>query len=181
MRLLNRLLAALLALALIAGSILLIIEVVADRLHHRPAIVHWHHLYDWAKRTEWQQGSVRVGCIVLVVIGLALLIAELKRPRVSRMAVDNDQDGTAEIDTAYTRRGVAATVRSAVTAVDGVNGARVKVGRRKLSVAATTAAKDETAVQAMRDAVSAAAQQRIDALRLRSAPSLSIHLSPRSN
>ena len=48
-----------------------------------------------------------------------LLIAELKPARVSRLAADPTEAGADAIDTAYTRRGLAAAIRSAVTAVDG--------------------------------------------------------------
>lgn len=87
MRQLNRLLGALLSLLLVIAGVLLIIEVIADRLNHRPAIVHWHRLYNWAGRTPWQAGAVRVICVLLVLAGLFLLVAELKRPRVSRLSL----------------------------------------------------------------------------------------------
>ena len=41
-------------------------------------------------------------------LGLVLLIAELKPARVSRLAADPAQAGADGIDTAYTRRGLAA-------------------------------------------------------------------------
>jgi hypothetical protein len=91
MRHANRVLAALLSLALVAAGVLLIIEVIADRVSHRPAVVDWQPAYDWAKRTTWNAGSVRVACVVLILLGLALLIAELKRARVSRLAADPAQ------------------------------------------------------------------------------------------
>ena len=80
----------------------------------------WHPVYAWAKRTTWNAGSVRVTCAVLILLGLVLLIAELKPARVSRLKADPVQPGAAPIDTAYTRRGLATAIRSAVTGVDGV-------------------------------------------------------------
>ena len=122
MRHANRVLAALLSLALIAAGVLLIIEVIAGRVSHRPAVVDSHPADAWANSTTWNAGSVRVACAVLMLLGLALLIAELKPARVSRLAADPAQAGAAGIDTAYTRRGLAAAIRSAVTGVDGVRG-----------------------------------------------------------
>jgi hypothetical protein len=180
MRLVNRLLAALLSLALIAAGVLLIIEVIADRLNHRPAVVHWHGAYAWAKRTTWNAGSVRVTCVILIVIGVALLIAELKPARVSRLAADPAEAAAAGIDAAYTRRGLAAAVRSAVTGVDGIRAASVKVKRRRLTVAATAAAHDRAAARSLLEPVSAAARQRLTTLRLRRAPSVSVRVTPRS-
>ena len=167
MRHANRVLAALLSLALIAAGVLLIIEVIADRVSHRPSVVDWHPAYDWAKRTTWNAGSIRVACAVLILLGLVLLIAELKPARVSRLAADPAQAGAAGIDTAYTRRGLAAAIRSAVTGVDGVRNASVKVKRRKVTIAATAAAQDKAAARSLRDPIPAAARQRLTALKLR--------------
>jgi hypothetical protein len=180
MRLANRVLAALLSLALIAAGVLLIIEVIADRVSNRPAAVDWHPAYDWAKRTTWNAGSIRVVCAVLILAGLVLLIAELKPARVSRLATDPAQAGADGIDTAYTRRGLAAAIRSGVTGVDGVRGASVKVKRRKIKVAATAGAQDKAAARILRDPVLAAARQRLTALKLHRAPSVSVRVTPRS-
>ncbi|HJY99640.1 MAG TPA: DUF6286 domain-containing protein [Streptosporangiaceae bacterium] len=180
MRHANRVLAALVSLALIAAGVLLIIEVIADRVSHRPALVDWHPAYDWAKRTTWNAGSIRVACAVLILLGLALLIAELKPARVPRLAAEPAQPGAAGIDTAYTRRGLAAAIRSAATGVDGVRGASVKVKRRKITVAATTAPRDKAAARSLRDPILAAARQRLTALKLRREPSVSVRVTPRS-
>ena len=180
MRHANRVLAALLSLALIGGGVLLIIEVIADRVSHRPAVVDWQPAYDWAKRTTWNTSSVRVACVIVIVLGLVLLIAELKPARVSRLAADPAQAGAAGIDTAYTRRGLAAAIRSAVTGVDGVRAASVKVKRRKITVAATAAAQDKAAARSLRDPISAAARQRLTALKLRRMPSVAVRVTPRS-
>src|SRR5581483_1537045 len=180
MRHANRVLAALLSLALIVAGLLLIIEVIADRVASRPAVVNWHPAYDWAKRTSWNAGSLRVTCVVLILLGLVLLIAELKPARVARLAADPAQAGAAGIDTAYTRRGLAAAVRSAVTGVDGVRGASVRVKRRKIKVAATAAARGKAAARNLRDPISAAARQRLTALKLHRAPTVSVRVTSRS-
>lgn len=179
MRIVNRLLAALLSLALIAVGALVVIEVVADRLNHRPAIVHWHNAYAWAARTEWRTGSVRVSCVALIAVGLVLLVAELKRPRVARLAVAAPADGPdATVDTAYTRRGVAAAIRSAVGEVDGIASAAVAVSRRSVTVRATAAAQNDAAARALAEPARAAAEQRLHDLDLRSAPRLSVRVNP---
>jgi hypothetical protein len=185
MRHVNRLLAALLSLALVAAGALLIVEVIADRVNHRAAIVHWSRAYHWAQHTTWNAGSIRVVCVILIVAGLALLIAELKPARVARLAAEParaDTAGidTAGIDTAYTRRGLAAAVRSAVTAVDGVRAASVKVRRRRVAITATTAAKDRADARSLREPVSVAARQRLATLQLRRTPAVSVRVTPRS-
>lgn len=175
MRLFNRLLAALISVALVVIGVLVVVEVIADRLGKAPAIVHWHQAYNWAHRTPWQQGSVRVACIALAVIGLILLLAELKRSRPSRLRTTST-----DVDSAYSRRGVAGAVRSAVARVDGINHADVTVKRRRVKVAATTAGLQPFTAESLREPVSTAAQQRLDTLELDPAPSLSVRVSTRS-
>ena len=75
MRLVNRVLAALLSLALVAGAVLLIATVVADRTSHHQGIVHWRAAYHWAQTTTWDAGSIRVISGILILVGLVLLIA----------------------------------------------------------------------------------------------------------
>lgn len=175
MRFVNRLLAALLSLALIALGVLVVTEVIAQRLGRRPAVVDWPRLYDWAQRTPWQQGSVRVACVVLIALGLLLLAAELKRGKPNRLAVRSDTT-----DTAYTRRGVAATVRSAVSDVDGINSASVSVSRRKVKVDATTAGLQPFTAETLQEPATTAARQRLDTLELQDPPALSVRVSTRS-
>ena len=178
MRLVNRLLAALLALALIVVGTLLIIEVIAARLGDHPALVHWHSSYAWLHRTHWQQGSVRVAAAVLILLGLVLLIAELTPPRVSRLAVA--EDGAAPDDVAFTRRGVAAALRAAVADVDGIRSANVHVKRRSVSIQARAAAQDSNAARALREPATAAARDRLDSLQLASPPRLTVRVARRS-
>ncbi len=180
MRLANRVLAALLSLALIVVSVLLIAEVIADRTSHRAVIVNWHTAYHWAQHTTWNAGSIQVISGILILVGLVLLIAELKPARVSRLAADPAEAGAGAIDTAYTRRGLAAAIRSAVTAVDGVRSTAVKVRRRKVKIAATASAQDRTAARSLRDPIADAARQRLAALKLRRPPSVSVRVAPRS-
>jgi hypothetical protein len=180
MRLANRVVAALLSLAVACVGVLLIIEVVAARTGQHAVIVSWPAAYDWATRTAWISGSIRVTAGILIALGLVLLIAELKPARVSRLAADPAKAGAADIDTIYTRRGVAVAIRSAVTDLDGVRGASVKVTRRKVTIEATAAARDKAAARTLREPVTAAARQRLAALSLRQPSAVSVRVVPGS-
>jgi Family of unknown function (DUF6286) len=180
-RIVNRVLAALLSLALACLGIVVIVEVIAYRANsHHSALVNWQPFYRWCARTTWLSGTVRGVAIGLIAVGLILLLAELKRPRVTRLAADPDLAGADGIDTAYTRRGVAAAVRTAVTDVDGIRGASVTVKRRRVRVAASAAAENRTAAQELREPVTSAAQARLEELHLRHAAALSVRISPGS-
>ena len=180
MRLANRVLAALLSLAVACAGVLLIIEVIAARTGHHAAIVNWRAAYDWAARTAWISESIRVTAGILIALGLVLLIAELKPARASRLTANPSKAGGADIDTAYTRRGVAAAIRSAVTDVDGIRDASVKITRRKVRIEATAGAQGKAAAQVLREPVTAAARQRLAALSLRHASALSVRVDPGS-
>ncbi|MGH3403748.1 MAG: DUF6286 domain-containing protein [Streptosporangiaceae bacterium] len=160
---------------------ILIVEVIADQTSQGTAIINWHPAYNWAARTIWISESIRVTAGVLIALGLVLLFAELKPARVSRLAADPSKAGAAGIDTAYTRRGVAAAVRSAVADVDGIGGASVKVTRRKVTIAATAAATDQAAARTLRQPVTAAARKGLAALSLRHASALHVRVVPRSH
>jgi hypothetical protein len=56
----------------------------------------------------------------------------------------------------------------------------VKVKRRKITVAATTAAQDKAAAQSLRDPILAAVRQRLTTLKLRRNPPVSVRVRPRS-
>ena len=180
MRFANRVMAALLSLAVACACVLLIIEVIAARTGQHAVVVSWPAVYDWAARTAWISGSIRVTAGILIALGLVLLLAELKPARVSRLAASPAKAGAAHIDTAYTRRGVAAAIRAAVTDVDGIRAASVKVRRRKVTIEATAAAQDKAAARTLREPVTTAARQRLAALSLRHASALSVHVVPGS-
>lgn len=180
MRLANRALAAVLSLILLAAAVVLIAEVIVNRTSHGQGIVHWRAAYNWAKHNTWSTVSIRVICGVLIVLGLVLLIAELKPARVTRLAADPAEAGAAAIDTAYTRRGLCATIRSAVTAVNGVRGTSVKVKRRKVKINATASAQDRAVARSLQDPITDAVRQRLSALKLHRTPSVSVRVIPRS-
>lgn len=179
MRFLNRVLGALLALTLITAGVLVIVEVIAQSVNGQPALVHWHSALDWANRTTWNSGGVRVGAILIALFGCVLLVAELKPSRPSRFRAQPGAAEHAAIDTAYTRRGLAATVRDAVTSVDGVRSASVKVKRRSVRVTAKTSTSDRGVAGALRAPVTAAADDRLHDLLLVSTPRVLVRVIPR--
>ena len=180
MRLINRVLAAVLSLALIALGVLIVAEVVAYRVFGDTALFDWHPLYHWSTQNTWNTGLVRVVCGAAIIVGLILLLAELKPPRVSRISAEPSEAGAKGIDTAYTRRGVAAAVRSAISGLDGVRSASVKVRRRRVAVTVTSVFLDKPTAQKLRDSIESKAKQRLADLRLQHGSSVSVHVNSRS-
>jgi hypothetical protein len=177
MRLLNRPLAFILALALAAASIIVIIEVIAAASHASPVVVYWPTWYHWARATRWDDLVVRVWSAILIAIGVLILASQLKPRRVARLPL---RSGVPATDTALTRNGLAATLRAAATAIDGITSATVTVRRRHARVAARSAARGRTAAAALHDPVTQAVHQRLDDLELSRPPRLTVHVTSRS-
>lgn len=177
MRLVNRPLAFVLAAGLTAVFVVVIAEVIGFAAHHSPLLVHWSTWYHWAQKTRWDSFVVRVWCGILIAFGLLLVTAELKPPRATRLPVRSEDEAT---DAAVTRRGLAGMLRAAATGVDGISSASVKVGRRRASVTAASAARGRPAAAALTEPVTQALHTRLDSLGLRHPPRLKVHVVTRS-
>jgi hypothetical protein len=173
MRLLNRPLAFILAVALAAASIILIIEVIVFATHASPAVVPWPTWYHWAQVTRWDRLVVRVWSAILIAVGVLLLALELKPRRITRLSVHS---GNAATDAALTRRGLAGTLRGAATSIDGITSATVTVRRRRAWVSAKSAARGRAAAGALKDPVTQAARTRLEDLNLDRPPRLKVRV-----
>jgi hypothetical protein len=176
MRLVNRLLAFILAAALIAGSVVVIAEVIGFAVHRSPLLVHWSTWYHWAGRTRWDTLVIRVWSVILIVAGALILALQLKPPRVARLPLRSGHDAT---DAAVTRRGLAAMLRAAATSVDGVSKATVTIRRRRVRITAATAARGRSAASALTDPVAQALRARLDDLNMHHPPRLTVRVVPR--
>lgn len=176
MRTVNRLMSFVLCLAVIAAGVAVVVEVVAQRAGAGPTLLDWPAAVRWAQRTTWGSAPIRLTSGVLVLGGLALLLAQLAARRPDRLAMRGD--GTAT-DAAVSRRGLTRAVRGAVTGVDGIAGARVTVRRRRIRVHAQTSVGESAQLTAVRDSTTRAARRRVDSLLLERPPALSVRVSPK--
>ena len=163
MRIVNRLLAFMVAVALAAAAVIVIVEVIAARSGAAPVIIGWHSMLRWGGHNTWKADSVEFACAVIAAVGFLLLVSQLRRRRPSRVAVTSDRS----TDAALTRKGVSVTIRGAVGDVEGISGSKVKVGHRRIKVNAASVGHAETAQQ-LKPTVRQAAQDKLDELRLTS-------------
>jgi hypothetical protein len=177
MRVINRPLALVLAAALVAASVIVIIEVIAFVAHAGPFVVHWPAWYFWAARTHWNALVIKVWSVILIIAGAIVLAFELKPRRVTRLKLRSDEKTT---DAAITRQGLAGTLRAAALEIDGISKAAVTVRRRRARVAATAAARDRAAADTLKEPVAEAARQRLENLQMRHPPHLRVRVLPRS-
>jgi Family of unknown function (DUF6286) len=177
MRIVNRLLAFVAALALVGVGAIIVIEVIAARTHSGPAIIQWHAILDWAHRNTWKADSVELTSAITATAGLVLLLPQLFRRRVSRLRIDTD----AGTDAAITRRGVTVTIRGAVAEVEGVASSRVKVGQRRIRVRALSTALPGEVAGELHPKVTEAVSQQLEALRLHKPRRLRVAVNGRSS
>lgn len=176
MRFINRVLAALLALGLIIGGLLLVIEVVAQRVGSAPVLVRWDTAYTWANKTTWQSNTLRIVFIVMAIVGLILLIAEIKRTAVRRLPAASS---AGNVDIAFTRRGVASAVQGSATDIDGVRGAIAVVGKKSIKVIATSSSTDIGGAKALTESVADAVQRQVNDLHLDPSPQVTVTMRAR--
>jgi hypothetical protein len=174
MRVINRLLALLLAVGMILAAVIVEIEVIAHRTRHLPVVLDWPGAHDWATRTTWGAAPVMLISIGLAATGLLLLAAQLKPRRPDRLPITSADPAT---DAAITRGGLAHSLRRAVTDVDGVSRARVTVKRRRTRIRVTTRSDADTST--LRTTLTGAAQRQLDALHLNRPPALSVRVTTR--
>ena len=136
MHVLNRVLAALLALALFLGGLLAVVEIVLAALD-RPSWLVPHQ--QWAQSLTGEtfgSGVVRAVLIGLVVLGVLLLLVGLRRGKPGSIPLPARTDG---VQVTASRRGLERSLATSARRADGVRSARAKVGRRTVKVRATTA------------------------------------------
>lgn len=149
----NRVLSALLALALFLGGLLVAIECVLAALG-RPGWVIPRQQWTSALTSQaWDQTLVRLIAAGAIVVGLLLLVAALRRGAPGTIALPTTTDG---VDVRAQRRGLERTVASAARRTDGVTSAHATATRRAMKVTAATSLRDAGDLQpAVRRAVDA--------------------------
>ena len=141
---LNRVLAALLALALVLGGLLAAVEIVLARLG-RPAWLVPHEQWSgWLSQQTWDGALVRLVLAGLVVVGLLLLVPALRRgkPHALPLAAP-DGAGSPGVRVTASRRGIERDLATVARRAPGVTRASARVTRRKAVVRASTSLRSE--------------------------------------
>ncbi|TFV64139.1 hypothetical protein E4P41_02550 [Geodermatophilus sp. DF01-2] len=160
MHVVNRVLATLLALALFLGGLLAIVEIVLAALGRSPWLIPHPQWSTWLAEQTFAAAVVRAILIGLVVLGLLLLVAALRRGKPGSLALPGRTDG---VRVSASRRGIERTLSTAARRADGVRSARVQARRRTVRVKASTALRSTDELQ---QPVTAAVTERLDELGL---------------
>jgi uncharacterized protein DUF6286 len=123
---------------------------------------------DAVHATRWSDLAPVITGVVAAVLGLVLLLAALLPGRPTVLPLEN---GEAAIDSGASRRSYRSTLRAAAGAVDGVSGASLSLGRRKVAAVVRT---DRTTTDGLADAVRASLNHRLDEIGPSTRPELKV-------
>ena len=175
MRVLLRVLAPLLGLAVAAAGVLLVLEVVAAWIRPgvaRGLVVPWPDWYTTLAATSWAQAPVPGAAIGAAVLGLLLVLVGLLARRTD-IAVDGPAP---EITVTTSPRVLARVVGRRVRSTDAVAGASVTASARKVTVAAQAW---NDAAPELHDSVRSRVEELLDDLPLRRRPRVAVSVQDR--
>lgn len=133
MTLVNRVLALIVGLALLAAGVVTVTEVVVARLARPPWVVPTTVWDQTLSALRWDDPRIVWVLVGMLVIGLLLLLLELwpHRPQVLPL-----QQGSSDMTAAVDRRGLQEHLRQIIAEDPAVTTARVQAGKRKVAVEA---------------------------------------------
>lgn len=176
MRIFNRLLAFFVAFAIAAAGIITIVEVIGERAFSSgPVVINWCGMLRWAQHNTWQAMSVELACGATAVIGLFLMLLQLKPRRPSKIPLQAAENTTVSLS----RGGMATTVRSAALDVEGISGAKVKVRHSRIAVKVRSAAVTNTEAQGYEGPVHEAVCEQLDPLKPRQRQRIKVRVQTR--
>ncbi len=138
MRTVNRIVAALLALALLVGGVLVAVEIVLGLAGRDPWIIPWDTWYRDARQHDWATTSVRWLFAAIGAAGIALLGLQIFPRRPMTLPFGSDSDGEVVIR----RKSVESTLARAATRIDGVDRASTRLGKTTVAVKARSHRRD---------------------------------------
>jgi len=173
MRVANRVVASVLALALAVGGVLVAVEIVVAGFDRRPWVVPYDQWYRSARQRSWESSPARWTFIALILAGLVLLLLQVTRRRPATLAL---AAGGAPADLG--RRSLERSLARSASGVDGVAGARVKLDDGRADVSATTNRRQAGDIQSQ---VAGAVERRIQPLGLARRPTVRVKVRTRSD
>ena len=156
----SRVVCALLALALLFGSLLAVLEIAAAALDRAPVLVPHPEWTTWLRTHSWDDAIVKAALGGMVVLGLLFLLLAFRRGKPASLALRSRTDG---VDVMASRRSVEKALATAATRTAGITGASASVSRRTARVDARTVARSELG---LREEVETALRGRLDSLGL---------------
>ena len=173
MRIANRVLAAVLGLALLVGGLLVAVEIVVAGFDRRPWVLPHDDWYESARQRSWEDAPPRWIFIGLVVTGLLLLFLQLARRRPRALAMT---PGAVPADIG--RRSLEKALVREAARVDGIASAKAKVREDRADVVASS---NRRQTGDLGPTVTEALDRRMSALGLARPPAVRVKVQGRSD
>lgn len=157
---LTRVICALLALALLIGSLWAVVEIAAAALGRAPVLIAHTDWSRWMRTHSWDDWVVTAVLGGLIVLGLLFLFLALHRGKPASLPLKGRTQG---VEVIASRRSVEKALASTAARTTGITGARASVSRRTAHVVARTLARSEPGVRAEAET---AVGERLDSLGL---------------
>lgn len=171
MRTTDRILSLVIGLALFALSVLVVVEVIYAAVNNpKPLFLPYPQVAEFFRTHSWSAGWIVTGAVVLALLGLLLLVSEVRRRRPALLAM---QSADPQVVAGISRRSIQRVLDAEIGAVPGVGKTSTRVGRRTVRVKAVrwAGAPDNVGPEARERGEAALA-----GLRLQKPPSLSLTL-----
>jgi hypothetical protein len=165
--------AVLTALVLLAACALVAVVAIQMIIGESP-LVDYRSVATTLHGMHWDDAGVVLAGGVLALVGLLMLLAAILPGAPTVLPLSGDPTG---MDSGATRRSLRSTLRAAVSTVDGVKVAKVRLGRRKVAAVVRT---NRTNTTGLDDAVRAAVDHRLDQINLVNRPSLAVKVQTRN-
>lgn len=159
---------------LLAASVVVAASAIQTLLREKPWIS-----YDSAARTlhglQWTELPLAIAGGVVAALGLVLVLAAVLPGALTILPL---RAGTDDVDAGASRRSYRSTLRAAVSTVDGVASAKLKLRKRRVSARVRT---DRTRPDGLGDAVRSALTDRIEQIQPAATPKVKVVVkAPRS-
>lgn len=173
MRIVNRVLAAVLALALLVGGLIVAVEIVVAGFDRRPWVLPHDGWYRSARLRAWDSAPPRWIFIGLIAAGLLLLFLQLARRRPPALALT---PGAVPAD--VRRRSLERSLVREATGVDGIAAAKARVGKEKAAVVASS---NRRQTDDLEPVLTQALDRRLAAIGLARPPAVRVKVQGRSD
>lgn len=175
LHLVNRALAVLVSLALVAVAALTAVEVVRWSLDEPYWLVPWGSWGGWLADVRADDPALVAAAAGVALVGLLLLVFELKPRRPNSLAA---APLLPDVHTVVSRKGLSSAATTAARSVSGIASAEASVRRSRIDVTARTRARDGG--KAMRERVRTAVEASLADLELQRRPRVRVRLAEES-
>lgn len=173
MRVANRVLAAVLGLALLVGGLVVAVEIVIAGFDRQPWVLPHDDWYRSARQRTWDSAPPRWIFIGLIAAGLALLLLQLARRRPAALPLT---PGAVPADVG--RRSLERSLAREAARVDGISAAKTKIGKDKAHVVASS---NRRQTDELEPAVTHAVDRRLAALGVARPPAVRVTVHGRGD